>query len=134
KVKAATQLLKTIELDNSKITVVFAEKVPAMVKTWRNLPNVTVTYANLLNTYEIVNGGVLVLAEEAIKVMENTFTAAGEKQKATTPSQSVKAAEKAPATAKKTAASKSTTKNTKKAATPEAETKTKKTTTAKKVT
>ena len=46
---------------------------PVIVKSARNLPGVTTTIANILSTYDIVNGGALIVDKAALAVIEEVY-------------------------------------------------------------
>ena len=56
-----------------KTLVVTAENDANVVKSGRNIPGCEVTFANLLNVYEIVNAEVLVVDKAALAVIEEVF-------------------------------------------------------------
>ena len=58
---------------NTKTLVVTAEADQNVVKSGRNIPGCEVTFANLLNVYDIVNANKLVLDKAALQKIEEVF-------------------------------------------------------------
>ena len=56
-----------------KTLVVTAAKDEAVVKSGRNIPGCEVTFANLLNVYDIVNASKLVVDKAALAKIEEVF-------------------------------------------------------------
>ena len=56
-----------------KTLVVTAEANANVVKSGRNIPGCEVTFANLINVYDIVNAGKLVVDQEALRKIEEVF-------------------------------------------------------------
>lgn len=83
KVKAAGEILQKLELANKKVTVILPKRTDESRRTWGNLGNVHLLYADVLNTYDVLNGGVLVISPESINVMEKTYSTLSEVKKTT---------------------------------------------------
>ena len=58
---------------NTKSLVVTAESDMNVVKSGRNIPGCEVTFANLLNVYDIVNANKLVVDKAALAKIEEVF-------------------------------------------------------------
>ena len=58
---------------NTKALVVTAEADANVVKSGRNIPGCEVTFANLLNVYDIVNADKLVVDQAALQKIEEVF-------------------------------------------------------------
>ena len=56
-----------------KALVVTAEKNDNVVKSGRNIPGCEITFANLLNVYDVVNATKLVVDEAALQKIEEVF-------------------------------------------------------------
>lgn len=70
--KNAAQVISTLAADK-KVLLAVAEKDAVIYKSFRNLSNVNVVVANLLNVYDVVNSDVLILTKDAVKVVEEVF-------------------------------------------------------------
>ena len=58
---------------NTKTLVVTAEADQNVVKSGRNIPGCEVTFANLLNVYDVVNATKLVVDKAALAKIEEVF-------------------------------------------------------------
>jgi large subunit ribosomal protein L4 len=58
---------------NWKLTIVLPQKAENVVRAARNIQGVSLTQANLLNTYEVLNGGKLIFMKESIDKLKETF-------------------------------------------------------------
>ena len=72
KTKAFAAFLNAVGVEG-KCLVVTAEACQNVVKSGRNLPGCEVTFANLLNVYDIVNAKKLVLDKAALQKIEEVF-------------------------------------------------------------
>jgi len=70
--KNAAQIISTLAADK-KVLLAVAEKDEVIYKSFRNLSNVNVVVANLLNVYDVVNSDVLILTKDAVKLVEEVF-------------------------------------------------------------
>lgn len=70
--KNAAQIISTLAADK-KVLLAVAEKDEVIYKSFRNLSNVNVVVANLLNVYDVVNSDVLILTKDAVKLIEEVF-------------------------------------------------------------
>lgn len=67
------RVLKNLSLDQSKTVFVTGEMDKVLYNSSRNIHNTSVTRAQDLNTYEIMNANTLILAESAIDRIKQTF-------------------------------------------------------------
>ena len=72
KTKEFTAFLKAVNV-TGKALVVTAEADTNVVKSGRNIPGCQVTFANLINVYDIVNAKQLVLDKAALAKIEEVF-------------------------------------------------------------
>ena len=66
------KFLKAVGCD-TKVLVVTAAADQNVVKSGRNIPGCEVTFANLLNVYDVVNANKLVVDQEALRKIEEVF-------------------------------------------------------------
>lgn len=66
-------ILKNLELGNTKTLIVLGEKNDNVYKSARNIPNTRVVLADSMNTYEVLNAGKLILTEGCIEKIESNF-------------------------------------------------------------
>lgn len=73
-IKTATmaKLLKGLEID-TKALIVTAQADEKVYKSARNIKGVDVTFADLMNTYEVLNHNKLVLAKDAVAKIEEVL-------------------------------------------------------------
>ena len=74
KTKSFIDLLKNLQLNDKKTLVVIPENNKNVYLSARNLPKSKVVIASDLNTYDILNAGVLVLAESSVKKIETLLS------------------------------------------------------------
>lgn len=67
------KVLKNLSLDNSKTVFVTGDHDRVLHSSSNNIDNASVTRAQDLNTYEIMNAHTLVLAESAVAKIKQTF-------------------------------------------------------------
>ncbi len=60
-------------LNVSKAYVVINDKDDNVIMSARNLPNVDTALANMINTYDIMNGGTVILTKDAVKTIEEVY-------------------------------------------------------------
>ena len=72
KTKAFAAFLAAVNADKKSL-VVTAEADQNVVKSGRNIPGCEVTFANLLNVYDIVNANKLVVDKAALQKIEEVF-------------------------------------------------------------
>ena len=66
------KFLKAVGCD-TKTLVVTAAADQNVVKSGRNIPGCQVTFANVLNVYDVLNAGKLVVDQAALKTIEEVF-------------------------------------------------------------
>lgn len=69
KTKAFIELAKNLDLSGKKILLVTSESLPNVVLSARNLQNVKVVIASNVNTYDVMNAGVLLMTEGSVNVI-----------------------------------------------------------------
>lgn len=57
----------------SKISIILPETLENIIRAGRNISNLKLVQANLLNTYEVLNGGTLIFTKDSIKALKETF-------------------------------------------------------------
>lgn len=70
--KKAAEVLKDIAKDK-KVLIVVAKNDENVYKSFRNIKKTSVTVANYLNVYDVVNSDILVVTKEALAVVEEVF-------------------------------------------------------------
>lgn len=73
KTKVFSQMLSSLGADSSKAVLVVGESNFNAYLSARNLPSATVTQAEKLNLFDIMNAEKLILSESSVKTLENTF-------------------------------------------------------------
>lgn len=79
KTKEMTKMMQNLKCKmkngklREKISLVLPEKIESVVRAARNIANLKLIQANLLNTYEVLNGGKLIFARDSIKKLKETF-------------------------------------------------------------
>lgn len=75
KLKLKNQKDDSKELGKAKLKISFVlpSVIENIIRAGRNIPHVSFLQANLLNTYEVLNGGMLVFMKPSIKVLKDTF-------------------------------------------------------------
>lgn len=74
KTKAYKDILNGLKLTDKKSLLVTADKEQEVLVSSRNVPRTCVMRAQDLNTYQVLNNGVLVLCEGAVEKINQTFT------------------------------------------------------------
>ena len=72
KTKSFKSFLKAVNAD-CKALVVTAENDELVVKSAANIPGVLVTFANLINVYDVLNAEKLVMTADAVKKLEEVY-------------------------------------------------------------
>lgn len=70
--KKAFEVVSAIAQDK-KVLIAISENDEKTYKSFRNIPQVKLVVANLLNVYDVVNSEVLVLTKDAVEVVEEVF-------------------------------------------------------------
>ena len=73
KTKAFAQVMKNLQLSGVKTLFVTKENDPEVVRSGRNIKGVDITFANLINTYDIINHEVLVMTKDAVIKAQEVF-------------------------------------------------------------
>jgi large subunit ribosomal protein L4 len=73
KTKVFVELQKNLKVDGKKLLLVLPETNSNVYLSARNIQKVDVASANVLNTYRVMNANVLVLTENALKVVNELF-------------------------------------------------------------
>lgn len=73
KTKQVIEILEALELSGKKVLFLTSETDRNLYLSARNIPGVSVLEANKPTTYEIMNADVLVIQEEALAILEETF-------------------------------------------------------------
>ncbi len=67
KTKNAVEILKNLNLENSKVLIVIAQKDENIIKSFRNLPKVKVLVVDGLNTYDLLNADHVLISKSAVE-------------------------------------------------------------------
>jgi len=73
KTKEIVSLLTALEIADKKVLILTKETDMTIYKSARNLPNVHVLEANKPTTYEIMNADIILIMNEAIGTLEESF-------------------------------------------------------------
>jgi len=73
KTKEMAQVLKALDLGNTKTLLLLSKPDSATVKSGRNIPRLQVSQADKASTYDFVNTQVLLIQKSALEVLQNTF-------------------------------------------------------------
>lgn len=76
KTKEIVNIFNSLNLENQKSTFILSEPNRNIYLSTRNMPRRKVIPANNINTYEIMNGGTLVLVESSVAVLNQMFNLA----------------------------------------------------------
>ena len=66
-------LLFTLARGAANAAVVTKEVDESVIKSARNIPGVTTTFANVINPYDVLNAGMLVVDKAALETIEEVF-------------------------------------------------------------
>lgn len=72
KTKEMAKIIQNLKLEG-KILLVLPEKIENVIRAARNIANLKLRQANILNTYKVLNGGKLILTKPSIKKLKETF-------------------------------------------------------------
>ena len=75
KTKAMIEVMKNLNVEGKKVLFVLAEGNQEVLKSARNIQRTRVMTAGELNTYAVMNANMVVLVEDAVKAIEQTFNA-----------------------------------------------------------
>lgn len=73
KTKTVVEMLKALGVDR-KALILTAEADPKLVRSARNIPGVKTTIVGSLNSYDILNGGKLVVSTAAVDKLEEVYS------------------------------------------------------------
>ena len=73
KTKTVVEMLKAMGVDR-KALILTAEADPKLVRSARNIPGVKTTIVGSLNSYDILNGGKLVVSTAAVDKLEEVYS------------------------------------------------------------
>ena len=73
KTKEIVSLLTALEIADKKVLILTKETDMTIYKSARNIPNVHVLEANKPTTYEIMNADVIIILNDAIDTLEDSF-------------------------------------------------------------
>lgn len=73
KTKAFVEVMKNLNLSGVKTLFVTKENDTNVVRSGRNIKGVDITFANLINTYDIMNHEVLVMTKDAVIKAQEVF-------------------------------------------------------------
>lgn len=73
KTKAFVDLQKSLNVDGKKLLLVLPANNKNVFLSARNIKRVEIASANAINTYQVMNANVLVVTENALKLVDETF-------------------------------------------------------------
>ena len=73
KTKLVQEILNNFKVDGKKVMFVLKEKDDVVLRASNNIPNLKVTYADVLGTYDIVANSKLYITKDAIKKLEEAY-------------------------------------------------------------
>ena len=73
KTKAMIEVLKNLQVADKKVLIVLPEGNTNVLKSANNIQRTHVTTVGELNTYSLMNANAVILLEDAVKGIENTF-------------------------------------------------------------
>ena len=73
KTKEMVRVLKNLQLEQLKILLVMPAKLDNVFRAGQNIEKLNLIQADLLNTFAVLNGGKMVLMEEAVSKLEKTW-------------------------------------------------------------
>ena len=73
KTKFVQEILDNFKVENKNVLFVTAEQDDNFLRAVNNIPNADVTYADVLNTYDIVASSKLYITKDAIKKLEEAY-------------------------------------------------------------
>jgi len=73
KTKEAVNLLNNLKIEGKKVLIVLPKVEKNVYLSARNIQRVDVMTASALNTYKVMNANVLVVTEDALKLVDETF-------------------------------------------------------------
>ena len=73
KTKLVQEILNNFKVDGKRVMFVLNEKDDVVLRASNNIPNLKVTYADVLGTYDIVANSKLYITKDAIKKLEEAY-------------------------------------------------------------
>jgi len=73
KTKLVQEILNNFKVDGKNVMFVLNEKDDVVLRASNNIPNLKVTYADVLGTYDIVANSKLYITKDAIKKLEEAY-------------------------------------------------------------
>ena len=73
KTKLVQEILNNFKVDGKNVMFVLKEKDDVVLRASNNIPNLKVTYADVLGTYDIVANSKLYITKDAIKKLEEAY-------------------------------------------------------------
>ena len=73
KTKLVQEILNNFKVDGKNVMFVLKEKDATVLRASNNIPNLKVTYADVLGTYDIVANSKLYITKDAIKKLEEAY-------------------------------------------------------------
>ena len=73
KTKLVQEILNNFKVDGKRVMFVLNEKDDVVLRASNNIPNVNVTYADVLGTYDVVANSKLYITKDAIKKLEEAY-------------------------------------------------------------
>lgn len=83
KTKEMVKVFKNLKIEDLKILLILPGIMENVIRAARNIKGVRLAQASLLNTYEVLNGGKLILLQESVDVIKDTFIDKANRKKAT---------------------------------------------------
>lgn len=77
KTKAMATVLKHVGISGKKTLVVLSKNEESVTRSVRNIADVTYAYADQLNTYEVLNSGIILFMQEAVEALAQRATRKG---------------------------------------------------------
>jgi len=73
KTKEFYSILKKLELESKKITLLLSDKKDDVIRSSQNLPNVSVCLAKDASTYDLINNEILLLEKSSVDRLQEVF-------------------------------------------------------------
>ena len=73
KTKYAQEILDNFKVENKNVLFVTSEQDNNILRAVKNIPNADVTYADVLNTYDVVASSKVYITKDAIKKLEEAY-------------------------------------------------------------
>ena len=73
KTKLVQEILDNFKVENKNVLFVTPEQDNNIVRAVKNIPNADITYADVLNTYDVVASSKVYITKDAIKKLEEAY-------------------------------------------------------------